>query len=189
MFHHSHTFQVSPSVKLELTFCSGTNEYWVTTIIMYQWLLLVILIYLSYKNSKISIKSHMEEGSAGTRMVGAISITTLAALFTFYFLQANLFEFYRAAHWLHVAYTVVAPPLYLLVIFGPKVYVRRHGECTVDLRSVGISSFAAVEESVGWLVQVSLTLFAFTPFKSLALPVNAKSVRLICTSQRPTDSF
>ena len=38
-----------------------------------------------------------------------------------------------------------------------------------------------------WLVQVSLTLFAFTPSTSLALPVNAKNVRLTCTSQ-PTES-
>ena len=40
---------------------------------------------------------------------------------------------------------------------------------------------------MGWLVQVSLTLFAFTPSTSLALPVNAKNVRLTCTSQ-PTES-
>ena len=52
----------------------------------------------------------------------------------------------------------------------------------MDLCCVRISSFA-VDDSVGWLVQVSLTLFAFTPSTSLALPVNAKNVRLTCTSQ------
>ena len=57
---------------------------------------------------------------------------------------------------------------------------------TADLCCVRISSFA-VDDSVGWLVQVSLTLFAFTPSTSLALPVNAKNVRLTCTSQ-PTES-
>ena len=57
---------------------------------------------------------------------------------------------------------------------------------TADFHCVGISSFA-VDESVGWLVQVSLTLFAFTPSASLAVPVTAKSVWLTCTSQ-PTDS-
>ena len=55
-----------------------------------------------------------------------------------------------------------------------------------DLCCVRISSFA-VDDSVGWLVEVSLTLLAFTPSASLALPVNAKNVRLTCISQ-PTES-
>ena len=63
---------------------------------------------------------------------------------------------------------------------------RMHVTNTADLCCVRISSFA-VDDSVGWLVQVSLTLFAFTPSTSLALPVNAKNVRLTCTSQ-PTES-
>ena len=54
---------------------------------------------------------------------------------------------------------------------------------TADFRCVGISSFA-VDECVGWLVQVSLTLFAVTGSARLAEGVNAKSVRLTCTSQQ-----
>ena len=53
---------------------------------------------------------------------------------------------------------------------------------TADFRCVGISSFA-VDECVGWLVQVSLTLFAVTGSARLAEGVNAKSMRLTCTSQ------
>ena len=51
---------------------------------------------------------------------------------------------------------------------------------------VRISSFA-VDDSVGWLVQVSLTFFAFTGSARLVEGVNANSVRLTCTSQ-PTES-
>ena len=43
----------------------------------------------------------------------------------------------------------------------------------MSIHYVGISSF----DEVGWLVQVSLTLFAFTLSIGIALPVNAKSVR------------
>ena len=57
---------------------------------------------------------------------------------------------------------------------------------TADFRCVGISSFA-VNECVGWLVQVSLTLFAVTGSARLAEGVNAKSMRLTCTSQ-PTQA-
>ena len=57
---------------------------------------------------------------------------------------------------------------------------------TADFRCIGISSFA-VDECVGWLVQVSLTLFAVTGSARLAEGVNAKSARLTCTSQ-PTHS-
>ena len=49
-----------------------------------------------------------------------------------------------------------------------------------------ISNFA-VDESVALLVQVSLTLFAFTGSARLEEGVNANSVRLTCTSQ-PTES-
>ena len=45
----------------------------------------------------------------------------------------------------------------------------------------------AVDESVGWLVQVSLTLFALTGSVTHVEGVNANSVRLTWTSQ-PTDS-
>ena len=57
---------------------------------------------------------------------------------------------------------------------------------TVDLCCVRISSFA-VDDSVGWLVQVSLTFFAFTGSARLTEGVNANSVRLTSTSQ-PTES-
>ena len=57
---------------------------------------------------------------------------------------------------------------------------------TADFRCVGISSFA-VNECVGWLVQISLTLFAVTGSARLAEGVNAKSMRLTCTSQ-PTQA-
>ena len=57
---------------------------------------------------------------------------------------------------------------------------------TANFRCVGISSFA-VDECVGWLVQVSLTLFVVTGSARLAEGVNAKSMRLTCTSQ-PTHS-
>ena len=45
---------------------------------------------------------------------------------------------------------------------------------TAYFRCVGISSFA-VDECVGWLVQVSLTLFAVTGSARLAEGVNAKA--------------
>ena len=60
------------------------------------------------------------------------------------------------------------------------------GTCTADFRCVGISSFA-VDDSVGWLVQVSFMLFVFTGSARLVEGVNANSVRLTCTSQ-PTES-
>ena len=50
-----------------------------------------------------------------------------------------------------------------------------------------LNSSFAVDECVSWLVQVSLTLFAVTGSARLAEGVNAKSVRLTCTSQ-PTHS-
>ena len=56
----------------------------------------------------------------------------------------------------------------------------------VDFGCIQIPSFA-VDDSVGWPVQVGLTLFAFTPSQSLALAVNGQSVRQTCTSQ-PMDS-
>ena len=56
----------------------------------------------------------------------------------------------------------------------------------MDLCCVRISSFA-VDDSVGWLVEVSLTFFAFTGSARLAEGVNAKNVRLTSTSQ-PTES-
>ena len=46
---------------------------------------------------------------------------------------------------------------------------------TANFRCVGIPSFA-VDECVGWLVQVSLTLFAVTGSARLAEGVNAKRV-------------
>ena len=50
-------------------------------------------------------------------------------------------------------------------------------------------SSCAVDESVGWLVQVSLVFFAFTGSAKLVVVegVNAKGMRLACSSQ-PTDS-
>lgn len=126
--------QVSPTTNLELTVCRGTNQYWITSIVLYEMLLLAILIYLSFRNSQISdITAYMEEGSAVTRMVVAITIVTLPAVAMFYFLHTDLAKYYRAAHWLHVVYTVIGPVLYLLVFFIPKVYTVcvfwRSGRC------------------------------------------------------------
>ena len=70
--------------------------------------------------------------------------------------------------------------------YMPTARMQTDHTGTADFRCVGISSFA-VDECVGWLVQVSLTLFAVTGSARLAEGVNAKSVRLTCTSQ-PTHS-
>ena len=43
-----------------------------------------------------------------------------------------------------------------------------------------------MDESVGWLLQVSLTLFAFRGSARLLEGVNAKSVRLSCTADSST---
>jgi uncharacterized membrane protein YhaH (DUF805 family) len=114
--------QISPSVKLEITHCeSDREEYWLTTLVLYQMLLLAMLVYFNVKDSKMKdIRSHVEESAAGTRIVVAISITTLVTLSTYRFLQTD-FDYYRALHWLHVVYTVIAPPSYILVVFIPKV--------------------------------------------------------------------
>ena len=70
--------------------------------------------------------------------------------------------------------------------YMPTARMQTDHTGTADFRCVGISSFA-VDECVGWLVQVSLTLFAVTGSARLVEGVNAKSVRLTCTSQ-PTHS-
>ena len=77
--------------------------------------------------------------------------------------------------------------MYSCFCFIATLLPRTHSlRATVDLCCVRISSFA-VDDSVGWLVQVSLTLFAFTGSARLVEGVNANSVRLTCTSQ-PTES-
>ena len=56
---------------------------------------------------------------------------------------------------------------------------------TIPFRKTAV---CVVDESMGWLVQVSLMLFAFTGSARLLKGVNANSMRLACTSQQMDSS-
>lgn len=117
--------QISLTVVFELSFCNDDNDnsrVWITVFAAYQLLLLIALLYLSYKNSRITnLRAHAEEGQAGTRMVVAVTVMTFVTVSTYNVLQVNLQMFYIAVYWLKVLYTTATPILFLAVIFVPKV--------------------------------------------------------------------
>lgn len=110
-------------------------HFWTAAVGMYECLLLILLLYFSFKNSQISpqLRAHAEEGQAGTRLVVAITVMTFVAISAFSFLQINFAANYIALFWTHVIYTSLSTSLYLIVIFVPKVFtsisLRQCGDC------------------------------------------------------------
>ena len=116
--------QISNTEVLELSHCENevkSSIFWLLTIALYQFLLLFMLLYFGYKNSTVAgVREHVHEGAGVARLSISVTITTVIILGAFFVMRVDLSR-YRIEYWLHVVYTTVAPVLYLLVIFIPKV--------------------------------------------------------------------
>lgn len=123
--------QLSPTVKLEFSFCNDKHDLfgtWLIIIAVYEMLLLGTLLYLSYRNSRLSrnLQAYREEGQSGTRTAVAITLLTLATVITFNILHIDFFKHYIVLYWGHVIYSTVSPVLYLGVFFIPKVSYAKY---------------------------------------------------------------
>ena len=113
-------FQVSTTKQICITFCTDKYELYELMrfiMIFYKIILLIFLLYLSYKNSKIPTR-FQEEGQAGIRMVLAVIILSIVFIII-YILSLSIS--YKATYWTAYMYTTFAPVVYLAAILLPKV--------------------------------------------------------------------
>ena len=90
--------------------------------LIYEILLLALLLYFSFKNSRIpsQLRAHAEEGQAATRLVIVVSVVNIATFVVITILvqlRAPLASFF----WTYIASSTVSSSVYLAVIFIPKV--------------------------------------------------------------------
>ena len=115
--------QISPSLLKNYSFCEDRYKitlYWQSFLFLYEGLLLLMLLYLSYKNSTIKQALFMEEGQSGARMVLAITVVSLLMLIVLIFLEEKV-EKYLYEYWCLLLYTTQSPMFFCAVLFIPKV--------------------------------------------------------------------
>ena len=115
--------QVSTSLTINYSFCednySGILE-WKLSQFLYEFFLLIILLFLSYKNSLIKQSQFMEEGQSGARLVLAVTIVTLLTLVVLIYFGLDI-AMYTYVYWALALYTTLSPVFFSCVLFIPKV--------------------------------------------------------------------
>jgi len=98
---------------------------WQSGLLIYFLMLLLILSYLSYSNSRVTLTLFREEGQSCARSAVAIIICTLLFIITYYPISYQLLSIPLDPHTILFsalnAYVVISPLAIFGVLFVPKV--------------------------------------------------------------------
>ncbi len=119
--------QLSPSVDLRLSHCFNHSTFfsnWKIALVMYTIITLLLLGYLSFKNTKIKDLRFQEEGQSSARLAVAIIVSYLVLailVVTSLDPQHQWLPRHVQMFWSLTTYSTLSPLVFFGVIFIPKV--------------------------------------------------------------------
>jgi len=117
-----YSLQVNATTTLQVTFCFGDHiNAWRGVCIGYLGILVLVLLFFSFQNSRVSSK-FVEEG----RGAGKVVLLNVATLCVFIigtaFVEMDMRN-YVVIFWLNFCGVVILPTTLLIVVYGPYVSI------------------------------------------------------------------